>query len=167
MSMKNRKGYTLIEMVVVAGIMGIIGVVSVGLFLSTMLGGGKSTALNDVRSNGDYAITQMERMIRSARYIVSGTCETGMTSLRIKNPDGNTTEFSSIEGYIASNSGILTSDDIFLATDGPLIFDCVSSDSKSPEVISIRFTLQKGDPDFPNRDYARADFSTSVQIRSF
>jgi prepilin-type N-terminal cleavage/methylation domain-containing protein len=164
--MKSRQGYTLIELVVVAGILGIIGVVSVGLFLSTILGGGKSTALNDVRSNGDYAITQMERMIRGARQIV-GTCEADMTSLEIKNSDGGSTIFTSIDSRIASNSGYLTSDDILLATGGNLIFNCVSSSSKSPEIVTIEFTLQKGDPASPNRDYAQADFSTTVQIRSY
>lgn len=165
MRIKKTKGYTLIELVVVAGILGIIGVVSVSLFLSTLLGGGKSTALNDVRSNGDYAITQMERMIRSARYMV-GTCVQDMNSLEIKNPDGDNTIFTSTaEGYIASNSGILTADDVLLV--GPIDFDCVQSSSKAPEVITINFTLQKGDSGTPNRDFAQADFSTSVQIRSY
>lgn len=177
MRIKITKGYTLIELVVVAGILGIIGVVSVSLFLSTLLGGGKSTALNDVRSNGDYAITQMERMIRSARYLVS-TCEEDMTSLEIKNPDGGNTIFTSTEeGYIASNSGtltgILTADDVLLADPNEVLsvgiidFDCVQSSPKAPEVITINFTLQKGDSGTPNRDYAQADFSTSVQIRSY
>ena len=162
---KNIKGYTLIELVVVAGILGIIGVVSVSLFLSTLLGGGKSTALNDVRSNGDYAITQMERMIRSARYMV-GTCTLDMNSIEIKNPDGGNTIFiSTVEGYIASNSSALTSDDVLLV--GLIDFDCVQSSSKAPEVVSINFTLQKGDSGSPNRDYAQADFSTSVQVRSY
>ena len=165
MKLRITKGYTLIELVVVAGILGIIGVVSVSLFLSTLLGGGKSTALNDVRSNGDYAITQMERMIRSARYMV-GTCIPDMNSIKIKNPDGGTTEFSMENNRIASNSAqFLTSDDVLLV--GPIDFDCIQSSSKAPEIVSINFTLQKGDSGSPNKDYAQADFSTSVQVRSY
>ena len=165
--MKNKLGYTLIELVVVAGIMGIIGIVSVGLFMSTILGGGKSSALNDVRSNGDYAITQMERMIRGARKIVSA-CSLGMNTITIKNSDGDNTVFSVITDQgntlIASNSGYLTSSDVQVV--GPIVFDCSQSSSKAPELVTIHFTLQKGDDTSSKRDFAQEDFSTTVQVRS-
>lgn len=161
--MKSFRGYTLIELVVVAGILGIIGVISVALFLATIRGGGKSSALNSVRSNGDYAITQMERMIRNARGIV-GTCQSGTGTIEIKNPDGGTTTFSkNAEGKIASNAGVLISNDVSL--DGPLTIDCVSQSSKAPELVTIGFTLQKGTSS--SRDFAEAYFSTTVQLRSF
>ncbi|MFC1653227.1 prepilin-type N-terminal cleavage/methylation domain-containing protein [Patescibacteria group bacterium] len=159
-----KKGYTLIELVVVTGIVGVIGVVSVGLFLSTLRGGGKTTGLNDIRGNGDYAITQIERMLRSAIRI-EGTCSDDMTSISLLNPDGNITVFSTVSGRIASNSGYLTSSEVDLASD--VDFDCQKLDSGTPATVSVTFELFKAATSGVAGGGESVEFSTAVQLRTY
>lgn len=158
------KGYTLIELVVVAAILGIIGVVSVSLFLSTLSGGGKSSGTNEVRANGDYAITQMERMIRNAVRI-NGTCTDNMSSISILNADGRTTTFSSLNGRIASNSGYITSQSSQVS--GSLDFDCYQPTDGSPGLVTITFLLNKANALTNRFEDVEVEFSTSVQLRTY
>lgn len=158
------KGYTLIELVVVAAILGIIGVVSVSLFLTSLSGGGKSSGTNEVRANGDYAITQMERMIRNAVRI-EGACTSDMDSLTILNSDGNTTTFSVENSRIASNSGYLTAPTSQVS--GAIDFDCSQSLDGSPGLVKITFILNKANALTNRFESVEVEFSTSVQLRTY
>lgn len=164
MKSKNEHGYTLIELVVVAAILGIIGIVSVSLFLSTLSGGGKSSGTNEVRANGDYAITQMERMIRNAVRI-NGTCTDNMSSLSILNADGKTTTFSLLNGRIASNSGYITAQSSQVS--GSLDFDCFQPVDGSPGLVKITFLLNKANALTNRFENVEVEFSTSVQLRTY
>lgn len=154
-------GYTLIELVVVAAILGVIGVVSVSLFLSTLSGGGKSSGTNEVRSNGDFAITQMERMIRNAVRIESCSAN----SITILNPDDGITTFTGVGNAIASNSGILTGTNVQL--DGGINFSCIEPDDGSPSSVNISFILNKSNQITNRHEDVQVEFSTSVQLRAY
>jgi prepilin-type N-terminal cleavage/methylation domain-containing protein len=157
-------GYTLIELVVVAAILGIIGVVSVSLFLTSLSGGGKSSGTNEVRANGDYAITQMERMIRNAIRI-NGACTEDMSSLSILNADGNTTTFSLLNGRIASNSGYITAQSSQVS--GAIDFDCSQPIDGSPGIVTVTFLLSKANALTNRFENVEVEFSTSVQLRTY
>ena len=158
-------GHTLIELVIVAAILAIIGVVSVGLFLTSLSGGGKSASINEVRANGDYAITQMERMIRGAVRL-EGTCDVNVPTITILNPDGGTTIFATTaELAIASNSGLLTSPEVEVV--GVVDFDCQSSNSGSPGSVAIHFILQKANTTSDRPEFSQAEFATQVQLRTY
>jgi Tfp pilus assembly protein PilW len=150
--------------------MSILAFAAVNLFLTSILGGGKSSGLNEVKANGDFAITQMERMIRNAGRMETNNeglvCQSNMSSISILNPDSQITTFSLDSNRIASNSGYLTSSNLTV-TSGPT-FDCVRSNSSAPDIVTINFSLRKGNPAVDRQaDIVEVDFTTAVQTRVY
>jgi len=168
-------GYTLIELMIVVTVMAVVAVVAVNLFLSTLIGGGKSRALSVVKQNGDFALTQMEKMIRNAKELTTNNegfvCDTDMNSLGVINSDGGVTIFA-VEGErIASNSGLfLTSSEVKVDSDAAktLSFDCSRSDTGMPDFVEISFTLKKGEVGVSRQEeIAEEDFQTKVSLRKY
>ena len=60
------KGFTLIEMVVVTGLIGMLSVGLVSIFISTTSGNRRAKLFAVIKEQGDYAITSMERTIRNS-----------------------------------------------------------------------------------------------------
>jgi len=67
-----KKGYSLVEMMVVVALMSMVGLAVVAMFLSTARGGGRAGAMAIIKEEGDYALTTMERQIRYAEGV---TCD--------------------------------------------------------------------------------------------
>ena len=61
------KGFTLIEMVVVAGLIGVLSVGIVSIFISTIQGNYKAKLQAEIKEQGDFAISSMERTIRNSK----------------------------------------------------------------------------------------------------
>lgn len=163
---KNYQGFTLVEMLVVVGLMILVGGMAVGLFFQTLKGASKVEILKEVKQNGDYALGVMERMIRNAQSVLLNTdgqtCTSNMSKLKIENPDGNTTEFSLSGSQIALNSGKLTGSNV--AAFG-LTFNCNSA--VTPPVVEISFTIsQTGSPTRPE-EKAQVSFKTTVSLRTY
>ncbi len=164
-NLKPKFGYSLVELIIVVGLTGFlaVGISSVVLFAIV-----NSTRIrNSVRTKqiGDYAIGQMQTMVRSATSVVS--CDSSGESLTIANADGYETVFQlEVDGAtsrIASNSGtFLTSSDLVVQN-----FDltCEPSDT-DVGLVSISFSLKK------DQDNARAitnpelTFETAVEPRN-
>ena len=66
MEIKKQKGFTIIEIVVVVGILGVIAVIGTNMFFTVIRGSNKSKNLTTVKQNGEYALSVMERMIRNS-----------------------------------------------------------------------------------------------------
>ena len=62
-NIKNSQGYTLIELLAVMTIIVVVGVIVAGILVSSLRGGSKSNVLDNVRENGNFAITQISKMI--------------------------------------------------------------------------------------------------------
>lgn len=158
---KNYQGFTLIEMMVVIGILLIVGTMAVGLFFQTLKGASKVEILKEVKQNGDYALGVMERMIRNARAIPSPCIDKDEASITIANPDNGTTTFSLAGGQIASNSGRLTGTNVSATA---LTFHC---NPLSSPVVNITFTIsQTGSPTRPE-EQAQVSFKTTVSLRTY
>lgn len=181
----REKGFTIIEMLVVISLTVLLMLTATSLFLSTLVGNSKSVAGQLVKNEGDYAVGQMELLLRNAIQLVPNSngqiCETDMNSIAFKSLDGGTTEFfqeldpSDNAIKIASNAGrvadsgssasYLTSDAITIIS--PLVFNCRQSDSQDSTYVTIQFQLQKGDPGVDeSRDIVRQLFQGSVNLRS-
>jgi len=156
--MRKVKGFTLIELLVAIGILGIVGGITTIIFFTTLQSSSKSEVLREVKQNGDFAISVMERMIRNANSVNS--CSGSSTSLTITNPDGRTTQFSLSGTQIASNGAMLTSTKVSASN---LSFTCTRTSGK-PDVVGISFTLsQAGSPTRPE-ERASMTFQTSFTL---
>ena len=169
---KIKGGFTLIELLVVIGVVATVGTIVANLFFANLRAAAKTKALTEVKQNGDYALSVMERMIRNAKKIqlnTSGkTCESGMSNLKILNSDGGTTEFicDAVNEQIASNSAFLTSDKLTLSTLSTCSFSCDQPAGK-PAVIDISFTLEKGNVSLGREFTAEASFHATVSARLY
>ena len=106
-----KKGYSLIEMLVVIGIFAMLAVLVTQIMAASLRGTKKSTSATTDRSGISYAVGVMERQLRGAQTIID--CPNN-TSINYKDQDGNSGSFSFNSGgqSIASGSASLTSSDI-------------------------------------------------------
>ncbi len=183
--MQNQLGFTLVEMLVVISLTVLLMLTATAVFLSSIIGNTKSVAGQQVKNEGDYAMGQMELLLRNAIQLVPNsngqTCETDMDSIAFKSLDGGTTEFfqeidpSDGASKIASNAGVvadsgssasyLTSDAVSITS--PLTFNCRQSAAQDSTYVTIQFQLQKGDPGVDeSRDIVQQLFQASVNLRS-
>ena len=77
------QGFTLIEIIVVVSILGMVAFFGSNMLFTILKGSLKTKVMSEVKQDGSFAISTMERMIRNAKELVS--CDT--TILKIINPD--------------------------------------------------------------------------------
>ncbi len=166
-------GFTIIEMLIVTTLTVLLVVTGTSLFLTTIVGGGRANTSTVVKTNGDYALGQMEYLLRNSIALVplnpadlTSACAENMSQIRLKLIDQGITTLFSEAGKIASNSGIyLTSDSVQLVS-GPE-FDCSRSADRAITTIRISFTLRKGQAGTDRlSEIQQQAFSTSVTVRS-
>ena len=170
---KISKGFTLIEILVVIGLLGIIVAVGSNMFFTTLKSSTKSKILTVVKQNGDYALTIMERLIRDSEKVIVNSdgvlCEAGMNKLKVKRLDGSEIEFT-CEGegtagsLIASNSARLTSPEVKIDN---CSFDCFSQGEFYPQIVKINFTLSQLAETIRVEEQAIIDFEATVTTRNF
>jgi len=156
------KGFTLVELLVVVGIMALFSLTLVSVFLATIRGGNKSQLLQSLHQEGDYALKTMSRMIRGAEVV---DCSADFT---ITNDDGGTTVFSQVTDddteKIASNSSKFLTGTVSNVSD--LSFTCYES-FLGNQVVTIGFTLTAGGAASQVQEKFTQDFSTSVATRNY
>lgn len=74
--MTKKRGFTLIEIVVVLGIMSIVGLFLTQIFFSTIRGSSKSQITSVIKQNGQAALEAMDKTIRGADRVVE-VCPSG------------------------------------------------------------------------------------------
>ena len=175
--MPNRQsGFTLVEILVAISLSVMLIVAAMGLFFSTLLSNTKKTVLSTIKDEGDYAINQMEFLMRNAISLEQPTdggsiCAPGRNRIAIKSLDNSITELSIQNSRIASASTnlatnrtvFLTSDDVQLSN---LRFDCQNAGPFSGTFIKVSFTLRKQAVEQTGQPTTSEDFSTSVNVRS-
>lgn len=162
--MVNKKGFTLIEMLVVIGMLAIIVVVGSTSFFNLLKGSTKTRTVNLVKQNGDYAMGVMTRMIRNARKIDSD-CDSGMDEITIINPDNYPTTFSCLDNPISSNSASLISNQVKVANDN-CSFNCQRTTIFEPDVVTINFTLSQAQVNVRPEEEVSIVFKTTVVLRN-
>lgn len=170
MRIENQKlGFTLIELLVVVGVFSILGIMVVNLLFTTLKGSTKTTILTEVKQNGEYALSVMDRMVRNSRQILQNsngqTCASSMTKLKIQNPDGGITEFScgTQIASVSASSAYLTSNNVAASN---CSFSCQQPSGK-PAVVTIQFSLsQAGTPPRPE-EKATMNFQTTITLRNY
>src|SRR5579871_2786504 len=67
----EESGFTLIEVLVSISIIVVVGVIVASIVITTLRGSTKASVLSDVKQNGDYALSEMSRVIRGATSITN------------------------------------------------------------------------------------------------
>ncbi len=168
-----QKGYTLVELLTVIVIMVVVGMIVTGIIVSSLRGSNKSTVLNNVRENGNYAIIQISKMLTFAQAF-NGVSTDGVTYttvcvpaptplpsgspsplptptpqqfyyVKITSFDGGQTVFScSGNPYtIASNSSSLIDTSTVSVDPTKCYFTCTGHTLTEPPTIGINFTLSQ------------------------
>jgi len=167
---RRRSGFTLIEIIVVVGILGIIMIMGSNLFFSILRGSTKTKILQLVKQNGDYAISVMGRMIRNARS-VSGSG----SSITIVNPDGMPTTFSCgdidipLDGKaeIASNGARLISNEVKVENCSGIFSVTPGEVGVSPAAVTINFNLSQAAVTTRLEERASVNFRTTISLRNY
>lgn len=170
---KPQKGFTLIELMVVVVILAIVAILVVNLFFSTLKGATKTTVLNEVKQNGDYAISTMERLVRNAQTITSSCDGSSSTAVKILSQDNQETTFDCSGGMqqIASTSSLgtvyLTNDKVRLVSE-TCSFIC-QKPSLGPQILKIGFSLSQAGQESGLRpeEKAQINFKTTVSLRTY
>jgi prepilin-type N-terminal cleavage/methylation domain-containing protein len=165
--LKSSFGFTLIEMIIVIGIMGIIATVGSGAFFSILKGSLKAKTMRIVKQNGDYALSVMERMIRNARVLVEPTSSSTTSSITIKNPDGGITTFSCENGTIASNGASLISSNVMVENCSDIFTVVIGKQGVTPSSVKINFNLKQSSENVRLEEKASINFQTSVGLRNY
>jgi len=159
MKQKVLRGYSILELLVAVGVFAVVGIVAVNSLASSFTSSKKSDALSDVKSDVDYALSTMERLLRNAQSIEPPPISSA-TRVVYVDEYGNTGMYFDCDaggGYIASGSAILGT--VRLTSTGTII-DC----SGAPAVFSYP-ALLPGVPSIVEINIKGTDknFGTSVE----
>lgn len=158
-----KKGFSLIEILVVLSVFVLLVFISNQIFFSTLRGTSKTQATTAVKQNGNYAVSVIQRSLRNSKRLVS--CTATFERVDYYDADGNQTFFSCVgvgteDAYIASGSARLTSEDVKVTA-------CTISCKVSavPQETEINFTLEKKGA-ARVEEKAAFDFKTRVVLRN-
>ena len=174
-STRRTAGFTLIELLIVTTLSIMLMLGAAALFTTFLIGNNRTDSNRIIKAEGEYALGQMEFLLRNAVELVPNsfneTCTTGMTEISFKSIDDGTTTLLNEEDQngvarIASNSAnFITSESVELVS-GPT-FDCVESPDKIQQYITISFTLQRAAVSFSEDVDVQQTFTTGVNLRTF
>jgi prepilin-type N-terminal cleavage/methylation domain-containing protein len=158
-----KRGYTLVEMMVVVALLSVVGVAVVTMFLTTSRGGGKAGAIAQVKQEGDYALTTMERYIHFAKSVNPCTDTPPMSAITITwydevtGLDTNVT-FNSTSGQIQRDGVAITSSNNISASN--LLFNCATDATSGVVSVGISFDINYGN------GLVTETFSSKVVLRN-
>lgn len=183
-----KKGFTLMELLVVVIILTLMSVVVAQVFFTTMRSNNKTETLREVKQNGDQVMETITRFVQNAKFIqMPSSCPerplVGQTidSVTLTNVDGGQTVFAcEVNGGIAriasksAQTSYLTNTNVSLmdpvgktnaCTNHALAFTCTSVGG-SPSYITIGFVLRQKNSSASVVDTASESFKTTVTLRN-
>jgi prepilin-type N-terminal cleavage/methylation domain-containing protein len=175
-SNKNQfqSGFTLVEMLAVLAITGVVGTLMFQTLSSTLRGANKSDSIATIQQNGNFALSQMSRMVRYAVQLESPTsCYSGPTpapvvssSITILNLDNHSTTFScdTSSGSFASNSANMLNTQAVAVT--ACSFSCYQANPYDSPTMTISFTLNKKNANNLVENNSPVNFQTSITMRN-
>ncbi len=166
-------GFTLIELLITSVLSAMIMLMVTTTFYGLLKITSRSEASQQVKQNGDYAMSVITRLTRNAVDITSTCNGAPFTNLTIRDQNGNSSGFScfnpgngvtQIASASASTAGPLTSSEVTLGSTcpGTLTFICTTSPSGRKSV-SISFTLSHVES---LTNPVSVDFTSTVALRN-
>ncbi|MBI2028734.1 MAG: type II secretion system protein [Candidatus Levybacteria bacterium] len=177
------EGFTLIELVVVITVLVAIGSIVVGVITFSLRGTNKTNTIENIRQNGNYAISQIGRTIGFAESFNGFSDDNFATPAIMQCPAGATTPYKYIRIKPFNSTPIIYScagTPITIASDsGSFIdtstievpscsFTCTVSGTSDVPVIGIKFELKpKGSSNLVESSNPPILFETSVTMRNY
>ena len=156
----SNKAFTLIELLVVIAIFLAVSVVAGQTLFSSLRGSDKTTTLDQVRQNGNYAMNVMTKTIRNAK---SASCPNA-TSVKIVAQDNSETTFACGTNITSNGLNLLNPDATTVAAN-TCSFTCVQA-AGQPTTVQIKFTLNEAGTTSFIEKKATVPFETSVTLRN-
>lgn len=155
---KKYFGFTLIEVLVFISILVVILSIGFSFLLITLNGSSKTNALKEVKQNGEFALSLMERFALSAKEV-----ECSSNSLKTTMLDDSFTVFLCDGVRISSNSSFLTDDKVVVSG---CVFTCTANPG-TPAMVGIGYTVEMvNNVALGVNEKASLSFSTKVIVRN-
>jgi len=170
-----KKGFTLLELLVAAGVMSFVSVIITQVLFSSIHLNTKIEVIKELKQTGEMTLGIMTRMIQNA---AAATCDTS-TYITITGQDGGITTLECVDDAesgvtrIASNSAYLTNSNVTLIDDSgrsgctynPLQFICVG-EGGIPNSISVSFRIRQKNLAATSYESAFETFQTTISLRN-
>lgn len=156
---KNGFGFTLIEVLIFISILVVILGICFSFLLITFSGSSKADALKEVKQNGSFALSLMEKFALSAKKV-----ECSSNSLKVTMLDSIIPTVFSCDGVkISSNSSSLTDSNVVVSG---CVFTCTINEG-TPAMVEIAFTVKTAnDASLRVSEKAGLNFATKVIVRN-
>jgi len=137
--MKNKSGFTIVEVVVSIGILGVIGAILALTLSQSFQGNNKSALIGNIKQSGQVALSIIDQTLRNANSIVCPPkTKIGSSNLTLELKDGRIVRFTAIpepvnklyNGHLVQDSPILDK------TKSPVEF-CDYLDTQPPSAILL------------------------------
>ncbi len=147
LKLKNQKGFTLIEILVVTSLTVILMMSATALFLNFMASSSRTNYIQEVKAEGKTVMEHVTFLLRNTKNVK--VCNTGLTEITFTNLDNYNTTLKMEDDRIASTS---TATDTFylssVATSvSNLNFDCYKNNMEKGQYVQVTFNLSLGDTD--------------------
>jgi len=186
-----QKGFTLLELLITAGILSLVSVVITQIFVNTMRSNTKTETLKDVKQNGDFAMEAMTRLFQNAVSVTMTCTEKGepteitqtaeltdvwgsKTTLQCI-VDSDAARIASVSGSISgARFSFLTSKNVSLVNKTTGVLECsadsfsfiCTADGGKPASISIQFKLRQRNTAPSVYDQGEGTFQSNVFLRN-
>lgn len=176
----NKNGFTLVELLAVIIIFSLISGIGAVILVTSLRTSTKTNTLTNVKQNGDYAISQMVKVIRNAQAVTDPNCTIAgaltpiptVTSISVTNPDGSSATFNCAGNSITYATGTNPTPQPYLDTNVVVTTSCSFACSQTTvtdyPVVNISFSLNSAKSG-PIENSASANpipFSTNVTLRN-
>lgn len=176
----RKNGFTLIEIMIVMAILVFIGLIIGSIVMSILRGTNKTNTLTVVRQNGNFAISQLSKMLRNAKTFEGASTNgssfdaicnesTQYKYIKITSFDKEVTTFSCAGSplTISSNSAVLLDTNTVVVDQ--CYFQCTASNIADSPRIDIYFSLRSNTSSLlPEKKASESaiPFNTSVSLRN-
>jgi len=165
-------GFTLIEILIVFGILAATATVILSIIFVTLRVSKKSDLLLTIKQNGDNAMSQMVKGVRYAKSLDSA-CSATNAPIKITSLTDNTqTTFTCTTGSSGTISSTIAANTVSLIDTNTISvtncsFTCFQATPSDPPTISIGFTLSSKNANSLVETTGTIPFQTSVTMRNF
>lgn len=177
----NQSGFTLLELLIVAGLSVLIMMTATTMFLTFIITSKKSNIKQKVHNEGEAALNQIEFILRNSQKLVAGLdgatiCnndpDTPTNNIAVQGLDGYVTTLQTYplaDGQLASYSTAIN-DYYYLTSDETTIsnleFTCLTGGEENTYYVSTSFDLKIGSSASNDKDTSIEHFQTGITLRN-